>query len=75
MSALLNEFFLIKDDTGTYQGQVVADLGEGYYLCQFFSWMLGEPTCKKIGHITGMTTWEFYADADDWREAGSRALT
>lgn len=71
--ALVDEFFLIKDDTGTYQGQVVEDLSGGYYLCQFYSWLLGEPTTRKIGHISAMLSWEFYSDADAWREAGKRA--
>lgn len=73
MTALVDRYFLIKEGTGTYQGRVTACVQDGYYLCQFYSWLDGSPTSEKLAHITVMTSWEFYSDAVAWRSAGGGA--
>ena len=37
-----------------YKGHVVSHLGDGYYLCQFFDAIMGEPSTMGIYHVASM---------------------
>src|SRR5262245_16334055 len=38
--------------TGTrWQGEVIADLGDGYYLAQLFEWFMGSASTQHVFHI------------------------
>ena len=72
---LVGMFFLTKAaGAAQYQGQVVAEVSSGYFLCQLFDWFVGAPSYLILRSVVEMTEWQFYAEADDWRHAAGTAL-
>jgi len=54
-------FHTFKDDVVENQGTIIKKIkGSSYYLIQFFSWIDGSCTNKKLFHISKMKTWNFY---------------
>jgi hypothetical protein len=48
-------FHTIEDNGSTcWQGSVIADLGDGYFLVQLYSWIIGESSTQHILHISEM---------------------
>lgn len=73
-NALIGKYFhTFKGDELRWQGQVSAELGEGYFLVQLFDWLVGQPNNMKVVHLGNMTGWNFYDDADYWRQKGDEA--
>lgn len=70
-ATLVGQFFHTLDGDGDaqWQGQIIADLASGYYLCQLFSAFTGEPTNCIIRPISDMMDWRIYLSDDMWREA------
>ena len=58
----------IEDGEVRFQGRVVAEVDSGNYLVQLFSAMDGHPTQMKLCAVEEMRCWNFYKDADQWRE-------
>jgi hypothetical protein len=69
---LVDQYFLIFDDEGNldFQGQVLGRPEPGHYLCQLYNWM-GEPSCAKLVHISGMGRWAFYATHEKFLDAAT----
>ena len=53
---MIGWFFLTRkgEDEIHYQGEVVEEVGPGYYMVQFFSWLSGAPTICRIVTIKQM---------------------
>lgn len=66
---LAGQYFLTFDDVQLqWQGEIVAPIEVGYYLCQLFCW-LGQPTNCVVRHLSEMHDWRFYDDENAWRDA------
>ena len=65
-------FHSFKDGEISWQGYVVAEQSDGYYLVQLFEWVLGEPSTQKVVHIGSMADWEFYSSSDEMNDAYER---
>lgn len=56
------------------QGIIRGTLGDGYYLIQYFEFLMGEPSTMEVVHIRSMIrpaldsqeegSWQFYEDVD-----------
>lgn len=46
--------WLDKDGRATYQGEVIADLHDGYFLIQLAEWVAGEDSQQVIVHLSEM---------------------
>lgn len=47
------------------QGQVISEVGEGVYLCQLFSWVVGEEIQRILVKLDQMLDWRFYETSDE----------
>lgn len=65
-------FHSVRDGKIKWQGYVMAEQADGYYLVQLFEWLMGEPSIQKVVHIGAMSDWEFYSSADEMNEAYAR---
>ncbi len=65
-------FHTFKNGEIEWQGYVVAQQGDGYFLVQLLEWVLGEPSTQKVVHIGAMADWEFYNSAEEMNEAYER---
>ena len=59
-------------DRRGYQGRVLAYLVNGFYLVQFFSWVMGDPTDQGVVRLEDLLQAKFYSDHAQWIEAGER---
>lgn len=54
------------------RGQILEAWPDGYFLCEFYSWILGLPalddTTKKRVSITEMDDWAFFEDEEEMAE-------
>ncbi len=55
-----------------WQGYVIAEQADGYYLVHLFEWMLGEPSVQKVVHLGEMADWELYDSAEEMNDAYER---
>jgi hypothetical protein len=64
--------FFVGDvgDRRGHQGHVLAYLVNGFYLVQFFSWVMGDPTHQGVVRLEDLLQAEFYTDHGQWIEAG-----
>ena len=53
-----------------HQGHVLAYLVNGFYLVQFFSWSMGDPTEQGVVRLEDLLQAKFYSDHGQWIEAG-----
>ena len=67
-------FHTFEDDKWKWQGCVLSQPAEGYFLVQLFEAVLGEPSSRKVIHIGEMTDWTFYRSEEEWREEGYRRI-
>jgi hypothetical protein len=50
-------FHTVDDDGATcWQGEVIADLGGGYFLVQLFSWLMGEDSTQHVLQMNEFAT-------------------
>lgn len=54
------------------QGCVLAYLVNGFYLVQFFSWVMGDATNQGVVRLEDLLQAKFYSDHAQWIEAGER---
>lgn len=88
-TGLIGRSFHIFGDDGkvSRQGTVVAYCEEGYYLIQYFEWIMGEPSTMAVVHLKEMMTspeqdrqtgsWQFYEDVEQmkyWAETHSKLM-
>jgi len=62
-NSLVGHFFHSVDpETGKvqWQGVVVGNPEEGWYLLQLFDWLVGEPSVRRLVYISEMNDWLFY---------------
>jgi hypothetical protein len=63
--SLIGSFFHGQGDKfNQHQGCVVAEPAPGIFLCEFYSWLAGEPTNQQLVPIAEMAGWLFYDDAE-----------
>lgn len=69
-------FCLTFDEKGklSRQGEVIGEAANGYYLVQWFDWLVGAPGDIMLTPVKVMWEdgWMFYRSADDWREAAAQ---
>lgn len=65
-------FHTVKNGELEWQGYVVAQQGDGYFLVQLFEWVMGEPSTQKVVHLGAMADWEFYNSAEEMNDAYER---
>jgi hypothetical protein len=71
--ALVGKFFhTFKNSELEWQGYVVSEPSEGYFLVQLFEWIMGEPSCQKLVRIDDMVGWDLYDTVDDMNDAYQR---
>lgn len=72
---LVGKLFHIPDGDGdpNIQGKILRRHDAGYYLCQLFSAITGEPTNCVLQHIGQMADWTFYTSAKRWRSTYSKS--
>jgi len=51
-----------------WQGLIMAQLQEGYYLIRTFDWIIGLNYTDRIIHIRRMARWEFYSNNEEMKE-------
>lgn len=64
--ALLGRFFhsLGEDGKIEWQGSVLANPFQDWYLVQLFSWLDGNPNVQRLVRIEDMKSWLFYEDTE-----------
>lgn len=64
--------FFVGDvgDRRGHQGHVLAYLVNGFYLVQFFSWAMGDPSNQGVVKLEDLLQAKFYSDHGQWIEAG-----
>ena len=68
--ALEGKFFhSFKDGHVVWQGYVISEPTDGYFLVQLFEWVIGEPSTQKLVRIDTMLDWDFYDTAEEMNEA------
>ena len=60
---------ILDEGAINHQCKVIARHGERYEV-QFFSWISGEPTIRKIVAIDDTREWIFYDNREEWLAAG-----
>lgn len=65
--------FLTYDgkDTPVMQGKVIGS-ENGFYLCQFFSWLDGRPTDIGLTTLPEMKRWKFFDDETEWTRQATK---
>lgn len=66
-------FHILSSGRIDKQGKVLAEHAPGKYEIQLFSWIMGEPTDRKIVLIEEMDEWIFYERREEWLAAGDNA--
>jgi hypothetical protein len=61
-------FHSVEENKIRTQGQIIGK-EEGYYHVQLYEWLMGTATIIQIVHPSNMTSWHFYNDAEDMRDA------
>jgi hypothetical protein len=65
--ALLGHFFhsvVGEDGKIEWQGSVIANPLQGWYLVQLFGWLDGIPNVQRLVRIEDMESWLFYNDTE-----------
>lgn len=65
-------FHSFKDGKVVWQGYVIAEAKDGYFLVQLFEWVMGEPSCQKLVRVDTMLGWDFYDTAQEMNDAWQR---
>ena len=72
---LVGCYFHTLDDDGCvqYQGRVRGNIGDGFFLIEYFEWFTGQPSKMELRHISEMKAgrWQFYEDSErmnNWLE-------
>ena len=62
---LIGKFFhSLKDGDICWQGQVLSEIKNDYYLVQLYEWLLGSPNKQVLVPFSVMVTWQFYDTAE-----------
>jgi len=71
--ALAGKFFhSFKEKQVEWQGYVISEPREGFFLVQLFEWAMGEPSCQKLVRIDDMLGWDFYDTAEEINDTYER---
>jgi hypothetical protein len=70
ISALVGHFFHSFNANGDlcWQGRVVAEVGSGIFLLQFYDWVVGSESDRKLVKLEDMLRWRFYESAEEMRK-------
>lgn len=69
LAVLVGHFFIVETEEG-WQGRVLSAVAPGAYLVQLYSWITGEPTCRRVVAVERMLEWSFYVTESEWHAAG-----
>lgn len=50
-----------------YQGRIINELGDGYFLTQLYEWFFGDSSCQRIFHISEMNNWQLYENQESMK--------
>jgi hypothetical protein len=66
-------FFHTFDTNGRIesQGLIIAEDLFGFYLVQYFEWIMGEPSSEELIHKNDTAAWRWYESAEEMRDAYS----
>ena len=53
----------------SYQGKVLSQPYPGWFLVQYYDWIMGAPNDIRLFKIEEMSAWFFYDDVEIWRHA------
>lgn len=53
-------FHSFKEKKVGWQGCVISEVRDGFFLVQLFEWITGTPSCQKLVRIEEMVGWDFY---------------
>lgn len=71
--SLVGKFFhTFKDSKVQWQGYVISEPRDGFFLVQLFDWLMGEPSCQKLVRIEEMLSWDFYDTAEEMNDTYQR---
>jgi hypothetical protein len=74
-SLIGNYFIAPQGEENYWQGYILDEPKNGYFLVQLNSWVTGHATGKhKIVAIETILEWDIYLDAEDWRNAGDAIM-
>jgi hypothetical protein len=62
-------FHTFEDGQISQQGRIIEEDLPGFYLVQFFEWIMGEPSSEQLVHVSDMKDWRWYETAEDMRTA------
>jgi len=72
-SPLVGKYFhSVKDRKVEWQGRIEAEIVEGFFLAQLFSWLDGRLTDEITIQIKDMLGWKFYSHEEEWIERGNQ---
>lgn len=67
---LVGQFFhSLNHGVVEYQGRVLAEVVDGFFIIMTYSWLDGAPYKKMVVHIQAMGDWFLYDTADEMRES------
>ena len=73
VGTLVGKFFhSFKDERVEWQGRIVAEIAQGCFLAQMFSWLDGRLTEERVFQIKDVLEWRFYSDQEEWIEHGDQ---
>lgn len=77
LTSIVGHFFHSFDpDTRhiVWQGQVLAQVGPGYYLVQLYEWLTGGAGVRRLVRIDDMLEWTLFDDEEEWRQVAATHL-
>lgn len=68
---LVGQYFLTFNEEGNlgFHGEILDCLEPGYFHCQLFSALTGEPTNSIVQPARDMNGWKFFDDVEQWNRA------
>lgn len=70
LKSLEGKFFhFFKDNKVEWQGYIVSEPKDGYFIIQLFDWILGYPSNQKLIKIDDMIGWNLYDTDEEMNEA------
>ncbi|MGE4419997.1 MAG: GIY-YIG nuclease family protein [Sulfurimonas sp.] len=62
-------FHTFKNNQVEWQGYIISEPKDGFFLIQLFDWILGEPSNQKLVSINDMLSWNFYDSVEEMNDA------
>lgn len=62
-------FHTFVDNQVEWQGYIISEPKDSFFLVQLFDWILGEPSNQKLVSINDMLSWNFYDSVEEMNDA------